>query len=507
MSPAQYDVHAPTFSLRIAGGAAEDALAASLAGWRVSQQLSKPAMCELTFHDLEVGARRVLRLGADCELTDANGTAIFTGSITAMRREKRSDGFRALVVRAHDALDRLRRRQAMVVREPGGLARIVARVVADLGFDVDADDDGPELPLSVQWGANDLDWIGNLCASYGKYFYLQGRTLKLMSLNGGRGSAIELDINESLFDAWVESSAIGLRTEATACAWNPLKVVAYRRSAIDLTLDAVPEWESAPEELKSASRDIVGGAGPLDEGAVSCVAEADLERAGKRAHCFGGLADGDARFAPGTRVALTGVDDDEARQEFALTSVEHAYTPDAGFTSLLSSEPPADPVRLQGPAISYAVVSDTNDPASAGRVRTRLKAFNDAESDWLNVLSIGAGENKGFVSQPEEGDSVLIAFVNDNPAQGVVLGGLFGAHTLHDEDVRNNRPRPASLRTRDGQSLRLDDQAGAIKLKSRGGVFELDPNGVLLQSTADLKIAAPGKRITIVADKIDFQKG
>jgi phage baseplate assembly protein gpV len=309
-----------------------------------------------------------------------------------------------------------------------------------------------------------------------------------------------------LFDAWIESSAVGLRTEATACAWNPLKVEAYRSKALDFMLEAVPEWKGVPAELTDAARDIVGGAGPQDESVVSRVAQADLDRASTRAHSFGGLADGDVRFVPGARIALTGFDDDEP-QEFALTSVEHAYTPESGYTCLLSSQPPADPVRLQGPAISLGVVSDTNDPSAAGRVKARLKAFNDTESDWLNVCSIGAGESKGFVLQPEEGDNVLIAFVNDNPAQGVVLGGLFGAHALHDDDVKNSRPRPSSLRTRDGQLLRLDDQAGAIKLKSRGGVFNLDPKGVVLQADADLRIAAPGRHITIVADKIDFQKG
>jgi hypothetical protein len=89
----------------------------------------------------------------------------------------------------------------------------------------------------------------------------------------------------------------------------------------------------------------------------------------------------------------------------------------------------------------------------------------------------------------------------------VVIGGLFGANALHDEDVGSQRPRPASLRTRDGQLFRLDDESGAIRIKSRGGVFDLDPAGVVLEAQADLKISAPGRRITIVADRVDFRKG
>ena len=501
-----FDIHKPEFSLHIAGSGAPEAFVDALSSWRVSQHLSTPSACELQLHDPDVAGLGALRLGAQLELSDRNGRSIFSGAITSTRREKRSDGLRVLIVRAHDALDQLRRRQALVVHRPDALVRVVSTVVSDLGLDVDADEDGPELPLIIQWGANDLDWIANLCAAYGKYFSLDGRTLRLMSLDGRGGQAIELDPDENLFEASIESNALRLRTEATACAWNPLNAESYRATAMDFTLDAVRDWEDAPTDLTEVARDIVGGAGPQDEGVVSRVAQADLERATGRAHCFEGLAEGDARLMPGSRVSLAGRQDD-FHGEFALTRVEHSYTPESGYTSSLSSEPPADPERLLGPAISLGVVSNTDDPDAAGRVKVLLKAFNDAESDWLNVCSLGAGESKGFVAQPEEGDSVLIAFANDNPAQGVVVGGLFGANPLHDDDVGRNRPRPCSLRTKGGQLLRLDDQEGAIRLKSRGGLFDLDPDGVVLETQADLRIAAPGRRITIIADRIDFRKG
>lgn len=501
-----FDLHAPGFTLRIGADVASDAFLNALSGWRVYQQLSRPSMCELTLHASSVASVGALALGDECELADRGGAQIFSGTVTSIRKEKRADGLRVLTVRAHDALESLRRRQALAVRRPDTLAGLVATVVAPLGVEVDADEDGPRLPLIVQWGASDLDWLANLCAAYGKYFFLDGGSLRLMSLHGSRSPAVELDPERSLFEAAIQSNAVGLRTEARACAWNPLRVEAYTATALDFTLDAVPEWQGAPAELKEVGRDIFGGAGPQDDDVVSRVAQADLDRAAMRAHSFDGLADGDARLVPGSRIVLGGADD-AFRGEFTLTRVEHAYTPEAGFTSALSSEAPPDPVRPTGPAISLGVVIDTHDPDGAGRVRVRLKAFNDVESDWLNVMSLGAGEGKGFVAQPEEGDNVLVAFVNENPAQGVVLGGLFGAYPLHDRDVAGARPRPCSLRTRDGQQLRLDDAAGAVTLTSRGGVLDLDPGGVVLETHADLRIAAPGRRITIVADKIDFKRG
>lgn len=499
-------IHKPAFSLRIAGDGASDAFADNLSSWSVSQHLSRPAECVLQFHDPDVLALDALRLGTELKLADRNSQSIFSGAVTAIRRDKRADGMRVLRVTAHDALDQLRRRQAMAVHPPNSLKRTVSSVVSNLGLDVDADDDGPELPLIIQWGANDLDWIANLCATYGRYFALHRRTLRLMTLDGSRDPAIELAPDENLFEASIESNAVCLRTEATACAWNPLNIETYSASAMDFTLEAADDWKSAPAGFTEIARDIVGGSGPQDEGVVSQVAQADLDRAAKRAHCFTGLAEGDARLIPGSRISITGTDDG-FRGDFALTSVEHSYTRECGYTSALSSEPPADPQRQLGPSISLGVVSDTNDPNDAGRVKVLLKAFNDTESDWLNVCSLGAGDGKGLIVQPEAGDNVLITFANENPAQGIVIGGLFGDNSHHDDDVASNRPRPCSLRTEDGQLLRLDDQQGSIKLQSRGGVLNLHPDGVVLESEADLQISAPGRRITIIADKIDFRKG
>ncbi|HEX7079414.1 MAG TPA: phage baseplate assembly protein V [Gammaproteobacteria bacterium] len=502
------DVFEPAFSFRVAGEAAPASFIEALSGWRVSQQLSQPSVCVLRFHDPDPSGADALRLGAELELADGNGVRIFAGAVTSIRRERRADGLRVLTVRARDALEQLRRRQTMTVRRPDTLAGVVTTLVSGLGLEVAiaVDEDGPKLPLMIQWNTSDLDWMATLCAAYGRYFSLEGGTLRLMSLEGWSGPPIELGLDENLFEASIESDALSLRTEATACAWNPLNVETYSASALDLTLDVERDWETAPASLKEIGRDIVGGAGPQSEDVVSRVAQADLERAVKRAYRFEGLAEGDARLKPGARIALKG-QRDGLEGEFALTRVEHRYAAESGYVCALSSEPPADPERRIGPAISVGVVSDTNDPARAGRVKVRLKAFKDAESDWLNVCSLGAGASKGFVLQPEEGDDVLVAFANDNPAQGVVIGGLFGAHPLHDDDVGQNRPRPCSLRTSGGQLLRLDDQQGAIELKSRGGVFDLDPDGVVLQSEADLRIAAPGRRITIVADRIDFRRG
>lgn len=504
MSSTQY-LHRPNFTFRMDGSAASEQFMAALSGWRVAQKLSTPSVCELHFDDPAFAAENAPKLGSSIKLEDIGRGNIFDGEIATLHWEKCANGARRLIVRATDKLENLRRGQVAVSRSSGSLSAMVESFAREAGATVSYHGDDFELPLMIQWGANNLEWLANISAVYGRYFYLDGSVLKVMSLEGD-GAAVECSVDDKLFEITLVSNATGLRTEATATGWNPLTAESVSAQAMDFTLDIEREWENAPEALKDVARDIVGGATPLDDGASAAVAIADLERAAKHAHSVSGLCEGDPQFKPGSRMKV--LDASGAMSgEFVLTEVHHIYAAESGYVCEFSSRPPQDPRKISPPPISLGVVSDTNDPQNAGRMRVKLPAFNDLETDWLFVCSAGAGEGKGMVVQPEVDDRVIIAFASDNPAQGVVLGGVYGATAMHDGDVGEARPRPYSLRTSDGQSVRLDDQAGSVRLASRGGAFALDPKGVLLHADADMRIEAPGRRIVIVADKIDFEQG
>ncbi len=503
MSATRY-LHRPNFTLCIDGSMASEQFMRALSGWRVSQRISKPSNCEIYFDSAAFDTTPALRLGVSVALEDREG-AIFDGEITSIRREKLADGMRRLTVRASDKLEQLRRRQTTSARPAGALSALIETIAGEIGVSVQYDGDDYQLPLMIQWGADNLDWLCNICAVYGRYFYLDGAALKVMSLEGG-GETIESSVDDVLFEACIETSTVGLHTEAKASGWNPLTADSVSAHAMDFTLDIVRDWENAPAALKDVAREIAGGAAPLNNAAAAAVAIADLERAAKRAHSISGLCEGNPRLKPGARIRVT----DAAgllSGEFALTEVQHEYAAQSGYVCEFLSRPPADPRKILPPAISLGVVTDTDDPENAGRVRAALPAFNDLQTDWLFVCSPGAGTAKGLIIQPEIDDRVIVAFASDNPAQGVVLGGVYGSAALHDDDVHAARPRPYSLRTRDGQTIRLDDQAGAVCIASRGGTFALDPEGVLLRANADMRIEAPGRRIVIVADKIDFEQG
>ena len=95
-----------------------------------------------------------------------------------------------------------------------------------------------------------------------------------------------------------------------------------------------------------------------------------------------------------------------------------------------------------------------------------------------------------------------------DPAQGVVLGGLFGPKGLPDDVFGGGGVRRFSMRSPGGQVIRLDDSDRSVRLENSAGSFvEFLPNKVKLHAATDLEIEAPGRSVVIRGAKVNFQTG
>jgi phage baseplate assembly protein V len=152
-------------------------------------------------------------------------------------------------------------------------------------------------------------------------------------------------------------------------------------------------------------------------------------------------------------------------------------------------------------------VTRVDDAQKQGRVRVRLSAFGNLETGWLQVVCPGAGQNKGIIALPDVGDQVLVVFPQGEAAQGMVLGGLYARQTAPDNKIGENRVGCFVFATRDGQRITLDDTRQTILVENKqGSLVELSPDKVRVLAKVDLDIAAPGRTITIRADKINFER-
>jgi phage baseplate assembly protein gpV len=138
-------------------------------------------------------------------------------------------------------------------------------------------------------------------------------------------------------------------------------------------------------------------------------------------------------------------------------------------------------------------------------VRVKLPTYGDLETDWIGVLSPGAGEGKGLMTLADVDDHVLVAFSHDDPARAFVLGGVYGGVGPPDTGIEGGVVRRYSLLTPGGQRLMLNDEGSLVRLQDSNGSFvEMSPEGVRLHSAVDLQIDAPGRAITVRAKTVDF---
>jgi uncharacterized protein involved in type VI secretion and phage assembly len=244
-----------------------------------------------------------------------------------------------------------------------------------------------------------------------------------------------------------------------------------------------------------------------DEAHASALAQAELDARSAGEVTLWGVAEGDPRLRAGTPVEISGLRD-ELDGTYVVTDVTHTVDGNRGYLTEFSSAPPDVRRRRTAAIAALAEVTSVDDPDGRGRVRVSFPAYGDVESDWLGVVVPGAGSDRGVVALPDVGDTVLVAFAHEDPATGVVVGGLYGAGGPPDPGVADAAVRRFSMHTSGGQVITLDDENSKLRLEDKtGSSVELTPDQVTIHAAVDLTIEAPGRAVVVRAKSVDFEQG
>ncbi len=498
----------PDIAVEVAGAALEPAARVSLGGIRVVQKLSLPAQCELTFFNQPAAAVRArLQPGALlCVRTADDRPALFSGEITAVEFVYEPAQGRRLRVRAYDPCHRLRKRQPLRVHRQVGLREIAAELAGPLGLGVEAPAAGPTWAHLLQHGQTDFEFLAEMAARCGLFFGVRSGTLHLFSLEG-LGEPVALELGRNLHSASIEINGEPACRAVTTEAWNPRRAETHRAGAARARVGRSVSAVVPPAQVGGeAERTLPLRFAEADDHAEA-LAQAELDLRIGREVVLRGIAEGNARLQPGTRVDLAGVAP-EAAGLYVLTEVTHTIDSSTGFSTEFSTCPPTPP-RVPGASeLVLGEVTAVDDPDGAGRVKVSLPACSDLETDWLAVVLPGAGAGKGFAVLPDVGDKVLVLCAQGDPARGLVLGGLYGTGGPPEACVAGGKVQRFLWRTPGGQQLRFDDDGRTVRLEDASGSHvEFTPGRVRLHSEADLEIEAPGKTITVRAAHINFEKG
>jgi uncharacterized protein involved in type VI secretion and phage assembly len=478
---------------------------------RVLQRLSLPALCELTFIEptpILSEAEGISPGEAIAVLVPGASEPLFRGQVTAVEHVYEPSRGREVRVRGYDVLHRLRKRQPVRAHVEMTPIDLIKELVSDLNINVDARATGPVWQRLVQFRQSDFDMIAEVTERCGLYFTLRDNTLHVLTLQG-IGDDIELKLGESLLEARIEVNTDVTCQSVSTTGWDPLRVEQHEGKATE------PRVGRDTDIKVQASK--VGGTGErilIDEALsndlqADAIAQAELDLRTAKDVTLWGVAEGNAKLLPGTPVKIENVAKPVAGR-YVLTSVDHSFDSVKGFISTISSAPPPPNKRIRNTGTALGIVTQVDDPEGYGRVRVKLPTYNNVETDWMGVVTPGAGLGKGLLALPDVDDTVLVLFIDGDPAQGIVLGGLYGMLTREEWDwgVEGSGVKRYTLRTPGGQRVRLDDAKQILRVEnSDGSYIEMSPEKVRLHAQRDMDIEAPERTLTIRAKKVDFQHG
>ncbi len=179
------------------------------------------------------------------------------------------------------------------------------------------------------------------------------------------------------------------------------------------------------------------------------------------------------------------------------------------------------------------VVAVTGDPDSLNRIQVRLYGFDGPDGQdapmWARVAVPFAGGNRGAFFIPNKDDEVAVQFVNGDPRQPLVMGGMWNGNQAAPETiggqevdrwtfVGKNGTRIAIVEQSQGQeqislttpnktnsAVITADSGGKVELKTSMGTVKIESSGITVQSSAKVTVQAP--QLEIKAGYVNMQAG
>ena len=168
------------------------------------------------------------------------------------------------------------------------------------------------------------------------------------------------------------------------------------------------------------------------------------------------------------------------------------------------------------------------DPDKEFRAKVILPAIDEKNGAvWARLASPDAGRGRGYFFRPEPGDEVVVAFLNNDPRQPVILGAMFGSKNSPPQELANlseknvhkaivtksgttigfadNEKASVFIQTADNNKILLDDQERTVKLSDQhGNSITMDQGGIVISSARDITIRASGS-VDIEGVKVDVK--
>ncbi|MFB9240690.1 type VI secretion system tip protein VgrG [Massilia antarctica] len=384
----------------------------------------------------------------------------------------------------------------------------------------------------VQYYSSDWDFLLARAEANGLLVITGDKSVTVKPPATSATAVLSLTYGTDIMRFEAEIDARSQYAKVTGVSWDP----ATQKIA---TQDATPADLSLQGNLDAATLGKVGAVpalrlqtpAPLDTAALTAWTKARQLKAAL-ARVRGSMAfQGSALALPGTLIDLKGVGARFSGKVF-VSSVEHHIADGNWITDVDFGLDPEWGGARQGGAGEAAsglmpgatglhigkVAKLDADPAGENRIQVTLPVLeDDAGGVWARLASAYGSDKVGAFFIPEIGDEVVVAYLNNDPSNPVVIASLYSSmrappYGLTAENYTkaivtkgllkvefDDEKKVISLLTPAGNKVVMSDDAKSIVATDQNGnTVTLSDKGILLDSASDIVLTAKAK-ITITA--------
>src|SRR5687768_18363256 len=108
----------------------------------------------------------------------------------------------------------------------------------------------------------------------------------------------------------------------------------------------------------------------------------------------------------------------------------------------------------------YGIVTQNKDPDNLNRIKVRLPWLDGGDTDqshWAQLIVPMNGNKFGWYTLPDIDDAVVVAFIEGDISQPIILGGIWSKADKSPEPNEDGANNFRGYRSRTGHRLIFDD--------------------------------------------------
>ncbi len=521
MSPAAQSAYSYIGVVKVAGAEVEG-LAKDLLEIRVHRSIGAASWAELVIVDewftwadsakFDIGKAIQIELKAQ-----ASPVLVFDGEITVVGLEQRASDRHVFVVEAYDKAHRMGHATRIKTYLQQSWADVLQAMTGPYGLSAEAGSDlGTVTHEYLLQQESDLALVQRIALRTGSEWFVDAGKLHVRPRPELGTAAATVTFGEDVLRFRARYSGSEHVGKVEVRGWDPMRkqaIVATDTSQISNPQGASAtgqsrSWRTSASAMNPASATLTAstvGVGSADEAAQVAKGLARRQTINEL------VVQGETFMRPDIKIAtvleVKGVGTKFAGNYY-LTTVEHRLTRDSQTTRFTAgpveatelvdlvggSEPTIG--RFSRTGLVIGLVTNNNDDQHKGMVRVKFPALGDAdESAWARIVSVGAGDARGFQVVPAVNDEVLVGFEHGDPLRPFVLGGLWNptvtTPVAHADVFEGNNVKQWQIKSRTGHTLTFLDESAAddrtIKLLNADQATMLEMKGSAVKLVSNRK--------------------